>query len=134
MLRPAAAVLAAALPLLSCSEGVTSPSDLEDGPWRLESMQVAGEPRFEPEDPDRFTAEFEPDGTIGVRADCNQCGGTYSVGDGTLRVTPMACTLIACPTPRGQEFAGLLQGTSVVGREGDRLAITSSRGTLVLRQ
>ena len=72
------------------------------------------------------------DGTLGVRADCNQCGGSYTLRDGRMTVGPLACTLIACPTNRGQEFASLLQGTTSLELEEGELEIESPDGTLVL--
>lgn len=89
--RAGVALLTGALPLLSCSNGVTGPSGL-GGVWKLQSMELAGAPRFEPDNPERFTVVFLDDGRIGVVADCNQCGGTYSLSDGTLSVPPLACT------------------------------------------
>lgn len=134
-LRRGLIVLGAALPLLSCSDDVTGPSDLVGGVWKLESMEPAGAARFVPDNPDRFTVEFQADGRIGVVADCNQCGGTYSVSEGTLTVPPLACTLILCPTPQGGQFASLIDGTASIDRDGDdRLEIESSEGELVLRR
>ena len=77
-------VVAAALPLLSCSEEVTGPSDVVGTVWRLESMQRTGAARFVPDDPSRFTIEFKADGSLAVRADCNGCGGSYTLNGGTL--------------------------------------------------
>jgi heat shock protein HslJ len=132
---PRLAVLAVLLPLLSCSENVTGPSDVVGNAWRLESMQLAGAAPFTPADADRFTVEFDDDGSVGVVADCNQCGGSYSVSDGTLSVSDLACTLILCPTAEGGQFASLIDGTSRIEREGEnRLVIGSSEGTLVLRR
>jgi heat shock protein HslJ len=87
---------------------------------------------FAPSDPSRFTIEFKTDGTIGVRADCNQCGGSYSVSGDTLTVGPLVCTLIACPTGEGQQFAALLDGSTEVDADGDELEIESADGTLEL--
>ena len=133
-LRTALAVLAGALPMLSCSDEVTGPSDLGGGPWKLESMELAGGSEFVPDDPDRFTVEFRADGQLGVVADCNQCGGTYSVSAGTLGVPALACTLIACPAPEGSQFASLIDGTSSIERDGEELEIESSEGKLTLRR
>jgi heat shock protein HslJ len=125
-------VVAAVLPLLSCSNDVTSPSELQ-GAWRLRSMTITGGAAFEPDDPGRFTIEFHPDGRIGVVADCNQCGGSFSLEDDDLTVTPMACTLVACPTPRGEQFLSLIQGRSEVDTDGEaELEIESDRGSLEL--
>jgi heat shock protein HslJ len=126
-----AVVFACVLGLASCSEGVTGPSDLQGGPWRLESMETEGG-MFRPQDPALFTVEFEADGTLGVRADCNQCGGTYTLSGDTLTVSPLVCTLIACPTNRGQQFAGLLEGTTSVDADRNELEIESPDGTLDL--
>ena len=87
---------------------------------------------FVPTDPSRFTVEFNADGTLGVTADCNQCGGSYTLNGGNLTVGPLVCTLIACPTNRGQEFASLIDGTTSLELEDGELEIESSDGTLVL--
>ena len=99
---------------------------MEMDPWSCRRLAVR------PDNPDRFTVEFRADGEVGVVADCNQCGGTYSVSGGTLTVPPLACTLIACPGPEGSQFAGLIDGTSSIERDGDELEIESSEGTLSL--
>ena len=129
---PALAIACGALLFASCSEDVTGPSDLQGGEWRLASMETETGGRFVPEDPSRFTVEFQADGTIRVRADCNGCGGSYTMSGERLTVGPMVCTLIACPTTRGQEFAGLLEGTSDVDADGNELEIESPDGTLEL--
>jgi heat shock protein HslJ len=121
-----------ALVLAACSDEVTGPSDIVGGAWRLESMDLDGADAFVPADPSRFTVEFNEDGTLGVTADCNQCGGSYTLTDGNMTAGPLACTLIACPTNRGQEFASIIDGTSSLDLEDDELEIESSEGTLVL--
>jgi heat shock protein HslJ len=128
--RRALVIVFCALGLVSCSEDVTGPSDLQGGVWRLRSMETETGGAFEPSDRSRFTVEFKADGTIGVRADCNQCGGTYSVSGGRLTVGPLVCTLIACPTAQGQQFAALLDGNTSVDADGDGLEIESADGTL----
>jgi heat shock protein HslJ len=129
--RAGLALLAGALPLLSCSDGVTGPSTLS-GVWKLQSMELAGAERFVPDDPDRFTVAFL-DSRIGVTADCNQCGGTYSVSDETLYVSPLACTLVQCPTHEGGRFASLIDGRSKLESDArGELVIQSPEGTLIL--
>ena len=117
--------------LASCAEDVTGPSDLQ-GAWRLASMETETGGRFVPPDPGQFTVEFNADGTMGVRADCNQCGGSYTLSGDRLTVGPLVCTLIACPTGRGQEFASLLEGTTEVDADGAELELESPDGTLEL--
>ena len=127
---PALFLFAGALVLAGCSDEVTGPSDVEGGAWRLESMALDGAAAFVPSDPSRFTVEFKADGTLGVTADCNQCGGSYTLSGGNLTVGPLICTLVACPTSRGQEFAGLIDGTASLDVEDDELEIESSDGRL----
>ena len=126
-------LFAGALVAAACSSEVTGPSDIEGGVWRLESMEFERARVFVPEDPSRFTVQFDADGRIGVRADCNQCGGSYTLSGGRLTAGPLACTLVACPTSRGQEFATLVDGSSELEIEDDgKLEIESAEGTLVL--
>jgi len=133
VLRTALFALAGVLPLLSCSEGVTGPSDLVGGAWRLQSMQLVGGEVFVPDDPSRFTITFEADDHITVVADCNRCGGSYALSGVTLTVPAMACTLAACPTPRGEEFAALVDGSSTLAADAlGRLSIESPEGRLLL--
>ena len=124
--------LAGGLALAGCSEDVTGPSDLQGGAWRLRSMETETGGRFVPDDPGQFTVEFKADGTIGVRADCNGCGGSYTLAGDRLTVGPLVCTLIACPTPRGQQFAGLLDGTTEIEVEDGVLEIESPDGSVEL--
>ena len=135
-LRPAMIAALAGAPLLSCSNGVTGPSDLMGGVWKLQSMELAGSSsRFVPDNPDRFTVEFKADGVIGVRADCNSCGGTYSLSGDALTVRGMACTLVLCATPEGGQFAGIIEGRTTVDKDGeDTLEIESSEGRLTLER
>ena len=126
-------IIAAAVPLVSCSNEVTGPSDVVGTVWKLESMERTGAARFVPEDPNKFTVEFKADGSLGVQADCNGCGGTYTLSDGALNSGPLVCTLIACPGPEGQQFAGIIDGSSEIEKDGDdQLEIESSEGRLVL--
>jgi len=126
------ALLAFTLFQAACAHEVTGPSDLEGAAWRLQAIEVDGANAFVPEDRSRFTIEFGADEALGVRADCNLCGGSYALSSGRMTVGPLACTLIACPTNRGQEFASLLQGTTSIELEDAELRIGSDRGTLVL--
>jgi heat shock protein HslJ len=134
VLRTGLVLLAGALPMLACSNGVTGPSTLA-GVWKLQSMERPGAAPFVPEDPERYTVVFLDNGRVGVTADCNQCGGTYSLSDESLSVSPLACTLILCPTPHGGEFASLIDGRSSLESDArGELAIQSSKGRLILRR
>jgi heat shock protein HslJ len=132
-LRAYLAVVASALVLVSCSGSVTGPSGLS-GVWKLQSMELPGTAPFVPEDPDRFTVVFLDTGRVGVTADCNQCGGTYSASDEAVSVSPLACTLILCATPHGAQFAGLIDGRSrLEASSPGQLLLQSSEGRVTLR-
>lgn len=118
------------LALASCEDGVTNPSDL-GGQWRLEVLRAPDGSQVAPPDPSRFTVEFAADGQVLARADCNGCGGRYTLDDDTLVVSTLACTLIACPSaPLDGRFLSILDGSSSFDFEDERLVISSSRGML----
>lgn len=132
----AAVACLAGLSAVSCTDGVTGPSDLMGGVWKLQSMQLTGAASpFVPDNPDRFTVEFKSDGVIGVVADCNSCGGSYSVSGDQLSVPEMACTLVLCPTPNGGQFASIIDGTASLDKNGDdTLDVVSPEGRITLRR
>jgi heat shock protein HslJ len=128
-----AALLVGTLVVVSCADDdLTGASDLMGGTWRLQSLALAGASEFVPPDPERFTVSFTSQGRVEVNADCNSCGGAFSVGEDTLSVPELTCTLVACGTPYGGQFETLLEGTAEVDRDGDVLTIASSEGRLRL--
>ncbi len=52
-----------------------------------------------PADPKNYTVQFLEDGTLGVKADCNQKGGTYSASaeEKRLSIEITQSTMVACP-------------------------------------
>jgi heat shock protein HslJ len=129
----AAALLVGTLVVASCADDdLTGASDLMGGTWRLQSLALSGAAEFVPPDPERFTVNFTSAGQVEVVADCNSCGGAFSVGEDTLTVPELTCTLVACQTPYGGQFQTLLEGTNEVDRDGDVLTIASSEGRLRL--
>jgi heat shock protein HslJ len=120
-----------ALTALSACDDATSASDLMGGAWRLRSLQNAELGTRTLDDPDQFTVDFTESARLNVQADCNGCGGTYSLADDSLTVSDLNCTLIACPAaPLDAAFLAILNGESSVELEEDELTISSSRGTL----
>ena len=51
--------------------------------WRWVQTLHNDDRKTAPADPEKYTVRFREDGTLQVRADCNQKGGTYS-SDGKL--------------------------------------------------
>lgn len=121
--------LLAALSLVSCRE-MTSPSELM-GSWRLQRMRLpGGRDVITIPDPSRFTVEFAADDRLLVRADCNGCGGSYTLEDrNDLAVSQLACTLIACPgAPLDSQFLGILTDAMTAEVDGGELEIRSKQG------
>ena len=80
-----AALLVGTLVVASCADDdLTGASDLMGGTWRLQSLALSGAAEFVPPDPERFTVNFTSAGRVEVVADCNSCGGAFSVGEDTL--------------------------------------------------
>ncbi|MET0555972.1 MAG: META domain-containing protein [Vicinamibacteria bacterium] len=128
-----AALLVGTLVVVSCADDdLTGASDLMGGRWQLQTLALAGAAEFTPPDPSRFAVSFTGEGRVEVTADCNSCGGAFSVGEDSLTVPELTCTLVACATPQGGQFETLLEGTSEVDRDGDVLTITSPEGRLRL--
>src|SRR6187549_3245894 len=89
---------------LGCSGStatLTSPSSLDvtapqlPGTWNLVSIRPAGEAEQAKPSGASYTLSLV-DGRLSTRADCNMCGGTYTLNGQTLMAEPsMACTRAA---------------------------------------
>jgi heat shock protein HslJ len=93
------AFVAASAALLGCGDSSTAPSTIErlEGSWSLLAFENS-DGTVEPiADTSRYTAQFTNEGRVGLRADCNVCGGPFSTSGVTMTVGDMACTLAACP-------------------------------------
>ena len=102
-----------ALPLLvaaltaACTQSVSSPTPASvsyttaqlEGSWTLASIAPIGGARQDRPFNAVYTLTFN-DGKMSTRADCNTCGGSFSVSAGAvLTAGPnLACTRAACPT------------------------------------
>ena len=101
------------------------------GTWRLSSMQVAGEAAQTAPAGATYTLSFA-DGRLSTRADCNTCGGAFTLAGNTLNAGPaLACTRAACPTMAFEMvYTGILSGESTVTLSGNTLVLNSTRGAL----
>ena len=129
---------------VGCAEGPstpTSPSSVAGstsitgeqlaGAWNLQTMEQAGRAEQSTPSGTRYTLTFG-DGRIWTQADCNVCGGAFTLSGQTLTAGPaLACTRAACPS---MEFEGaytnVLGGDSTVALSDRTLVLTSARGTL----
>ena len=81
------------------AQATPTPPDLGIPPvvWELVSYTEADGVPIEIVDPTRYTLQFQPDGQLLAKFDCNHGSGQYTASDGVLTVSPMATTLILCP-------------------------------------
>ena len=116
---------------------LTSPSPLDltapqlPGTWNLVSIRPAGEAEQAKPSGASYTLSLV-DGRLSTRADCNTCGGSYTLNGQTLMVEPlMACTRAACPTMAFENtYMKMLGGESTVSLSGGTVELTSPRGVL----
>ena len=117
--------------LVSCGTDVLGPSELR-GEWRLASLVRADHSTTAIPDTLRLTADFGEDDRLGLRADCNVCGASFTLEGDALVTGPFACTRAFCASsPLDGEFVGLLDGRSSVRADGDSLVLSSERGSLI---
>ena len=113
------------------SDGVTDPSAVQGVTWRLVRLEPQGEPAVTVASPDRYTLAFNEDKRLGVRSDCNQCGGTYELKDGDFTVGPLACTKAFCGEQSlDSDYSSILSEAHTLETNDGALIVRSSRGTL----
>ena len=117
--------------LVSCGGDVLGPSELR-GEWRLASLQRADFSTATIPATLRLTADFGEDDRLALRADCNVCGGAFALEGDALVAGPFACTRAFCSSaPIDSEFVRMLEGRSSLKTSGDRLVLSSERGSLI---
>lgn len=76
-------------------------------------------------------------GTLAVSGGCNQMGGGYTIEDGTLEVTDMNMTAMACEDSLmtfDEEVAAFLGSSPSVAVAGDVLTLATGEVTMTLRE
>lgn len=77
--------------------------------WEMDSYTLGENAAVEVADPERYTAQFLPDGRAEVRLDCNTGGATYAARDGHFALTGLVTTDALCPPgSHGDVFMTLL--------------------------
>ena len=132
------ALVVCGLLVSSCGDGPTAPNpaDYQNVDWRLVTLQRPDSTIVSAPAGVTLTARFDDDGTLAVRADCNSCHARYTLSGAALFVSPMACTLIACPSAPldGGEYARILSTATALEIEGGGLVLRSPEGTLRFRR
>jgi heat shock protein HslJ len=106
-----------ALTLSACSPA-TAPASTSAGitgiVWEWTSMEekVPASQSVVP-DPKNYTIIFAADGTVNIKADCNNVSGTYKIDGSNLNIVLGPSTLAACsPTSLDQIYLASLQKVS----------------------
>jgi heat shock protein HslJ len=74
-------------------------SEITGTVWQWVQTRYNDDRKAVPADPKNYTMQFWEDGTLNVKADCNQKGGTYSVSavEKRLSIEITHSTMAACP-------------------------------------
>jgi heat shock protein HslJ len=133
-MKRGALLLVAALVLAGCPAdpiGVAGPSAVQGQTWRLISLERNGQVAVAVSNPDRYTLAFDEGQRLGVRSDCNQCGGTYELRDGDFTVGPLACTKAFCgDSSLDADYSSMLGAARTLETYSGRLLVGSDRGVL----
>ncbi len=97
---------------------------LVDTSWQwLETVSAAE--TTAPTFPDRYQLDFQPEGRVGLRADCNVGNGAYKTDGASLGIQVTALTRAACPKgSKSQLFVDQLNQSASYVIEGENLIIT----------
>jgi heat shock protein HslJ/C-terminal processing protease CtpA/Prc len=85
-----------------------SAGDVTSYPWLWSSFTSPVE-QFDLEDPENYVITFNDDGTVNIKADCNNASGSYTIDAGSLAIEIGPMTMAACPPDsRSDQFVTLL--------------------------
>jgi heat shock protein HslJ len=118
--------------LVSCA-GPTGPTEppIRDVLWRARSIQQGTRLTVVPE-PDRYTIRF--DDRVGLVADCNVCGGSYTLTGTRIVVRDLVCTLAFCgERSLDRDFLRLVEAAETARVVDGELVLASPEGVLRFR-
>ena len=103
---------------------VRAHSDLVGTVWRWQRTRMNDESVTQPPDPSSFTLEFQADGRVTMRVDCNRGTGTYTVDETRLVIGGVALTRAYCgPDSLDQKFLKQLEQVTSYLRDGQELVL-----------
>lgn len=80
------------------TQAPSASTELAGTSWRLVQFQGMDDRTLKPDDPSRYTIDFNAGGTLAASIDCNRGRGTWkSTGPSQLELGPMAVTRAMCP-------------------------------------
>jgi heat shock protein HslJ len=72
---------------------------LQTGVWKWQQSADNSGQMWNSPNPANYTIQFNPDGTLGLKLDCNTGGGSYQADETNLTIQLGFSTLMACPPP-----------------------------------
>lgn len=87
--------------------------------------------------PDQYTVEFLEDGTLGVKADCNNASGTYTAQNGSITIEMGPMTMAMCPPESlSDDFVARLSQVVIYSLQDDilLLELPADSGTMLLSE
>ena len=125
-------ILLAGLAIVSCNT-ITPPSELSEvqGTWQLQAFELTDGSTIVVPNVQDFTIQFDPDGSLGVEADCNLCGGAYETSGNSISIDVQVCTFAYCGDESlDNQYLQALANTTGFAREGQELLLDYSNGIL----
>ncbi len=131
MKRIAAFLLISVMAISACSSSSGSGLTGKAWQWQASADPALPMPGVVP-DPGSYTATFNTDGSINVKADCNNVNGTYKQTGSSLTISFGVTTLAACPSGSLDSiFLAGLEKAASYAIANDALTITlSDTGTM----
>ena len=118
---PLTLMLALALAVAGCSSDSTDSGAADDGAttelagveWEWQVTNMMDDSQVTPDDPTMYTAMFNDDLTVNVKADCNSGSGGYETDGSSLSIGPLAVTMAMCPPEsKSDDFLRQLQSAA----------------------
>jgi heat shock protein HslJ len=80
-----------------CSPVAAAQESLTGIVWKWQQTLLGDGQTAVPDNPDRYTIAFQPDGSLAIRADCNRVGGNYTIEETSLTIETTFSTRAMCP-------------------------------------
>jgi heat shock protein HslJ len=119
--------------LVACGSSTTSGGSLTGVVWQLISVKFDGQSITNIiSESDTYTIEFQTNGTVNVKADCNMAILTYSTNGNQLTIKAGPMTLAYCgPASLSNEYVQALQQATSYTLQNDTLTINfGSNGSM----
>jgi len=116
------------------ADAATGPAELAGTSWRLVNIQSMDDNNYAPSDPSRYALEFDPDGAVRIKADCNSGTGAWtSESPGQLQFAPIAATQAECgPESLHDRYMSQFQWVrSYVMKDGHLYLATMADGSII---